>query len=179
MITYIATNTRNGRFYIGSTLDLERRKEEHLKCHDFPFQRSLRSDPTVFEWETWEDDSNEPVLEQALLDIWYGKEQCYNLSPFASRPPGNSGVPHTELTKQKISASMKGKNTGEANPSKREEVRQKISNSKKGISRPQEVKDKISKGCKGKRHWVDASGNRKFQEECPGEEWAPGMKWKG
>jgi group I intron endonuclease len=116
MITYIATNTNNGKFYIGSTLNLGRRKEEHLKCHDYPFQRALNNDPEAFEWEFWEDNSDEPVLEQALLDVWYGKEQCYNLSPFATRPPGNLGVPHTKQTKQKIGEKLKGKLVGDKNP---------------------------------------------------------------
>jgi hypothetical protein len=88
MDTYKATNTTNGKFYIGSTTNFTRRKEEHLSSDaNYPFQNALRNDPDVFEWEVWVDDCNEPVLEQALLDMWYGKECCYNLNPSASRPP--------------------------------------------------------------------------------------------
>jgi len=88
MDTYKATNTTNGKFYIGSTTNFTRRKGEHLSSDaNYPFQNALRNNPDVFEWEVWVDDSNEPVLEQALLDMWYGKECCYNLNPSASRPP--------------------------------------------------------------------------------------------
>jgi hypothetical protein len=86
MDTYRATNTTNGKFYIGSTTNFERRKYEHLRSLDnLPFQNALRNNPKAFEWEVWSDDSNEPVLEQALLDMWFGKECCYNLNSQADR----------------------------------------------------------------------------------------------
>lgn len=86
MDTYKATNTTNGRFYIGSTTNFERRKYEHLRSLDnLPFQNALRKNPEAFEWEVWSDDSDEPILEQALLDMWCGKECCYNLNSRADR----------------------------------------------------------------------------------------------
>jgi hypothetical protein len=86
MDTYKATNTTNGKFYIGSTTNFERRKYEHLNSTDnLPFQNALRNNPEAFEWEVWSDDSDEPILEQALLDMWYGKECCYNLNSRADR----------------------------------------------------------------------------------------------
>jgi hypothetical protein len=92
MDTYKATNTTNGKFYIGSSFDFEVRKAEHLRSRkNYPFQNALRKNPEVFEWEVWSDDSDEPVLEQALLDMWFGCEQCYNLNPSASRPPSWEG----------------------------------------------------------------------------------------
>jgi hypothetical protein len=90
MITYKAINTLNGKFYIGSTHDFERRKKDHLRSSlKYPFQNALRKNPEAFEWEYVEDDCDEPLLEQALLDIWHGKEQCYNLNPVAKHPPRN------------------------------------------------------------------------------------------
>jgi hypothetical protein len=85
MYTYRATNTVNGKFYIGSTRNFEVRKKGHLrsKCN-YPFQNALRNNPDLFEWEVWSDGSDEPILEQALLDMWYGKECCYNLSSVAT-----------------------------------------------------------------------------------------------
>ena len=86
MDTYRATNTTNGKFYIGSTTNFERRKYEHLvSTKNLPFQNALRNNPEAFEWEVWSDDSDEPILEQALLDMWYGKECCYNLNSQADR----------------------------------------------------------------------------------------------
>jgi group I intron endonuclease len=88
MDTYRATNTKNGKFYIGSTNNFEKRKKGHLKSKEtYPFQSALRKDPDSFIWEVWSDDSDEPILEQALLDMWFGKGCCYNLNPSASRPP--------------------------------------------------------------------------------------------
>lgn len=90
MDTYRATNTTNGKFYIGSSTNFEKRKKEHLSSKEnYPFQNALRKNPDAFEWEVWSDDSNEPILEQALLDMWYGKECCYNLNPSAKHPPRN------------------------------------------------------------------------------------------
>lgn len=86
MDTYKATNTTNGKFYIGSTTNFERRKAEHLSSkRNLPFQNALRNNPAAFEWEVWSDDSDEPILEQALLDMWFGKECCYNLNSRADR----------------------------------------------------------------------------------------------
>jgi group I intron endonuclease len=85
--TYKGTNTTNGKFYVGSTTNFEERKKQHLRStKNYPFQNALRNNPEAFEWEVWSDDSNEPILEQALLDMWCGTEQCYNLNPHAGRP---------------------------------------------------------------------------------------------
>jgi hypothetical protein len=102
MDTYKATNTTNGKFIVGSTFDFNRRKKEHLNSKaNYPFQNALRQNPDAFLWEVWSDDSDEPILEQALLDMWYGKECCYNLNPYASRPPSWEGKNHSESTIQK------------------------------------------------------------------------------
>jgi group I intron endonuclease len=91
METYRATNTLNGKFYIGSTFDFKARKKQHLRSKvNYPFQNALRKNPEAFEWEVWTDDCEEPTLEQALLDMWYGKEQCYNISN-SSKGPGSEG----------------------------------------------------------------------------------------
>jgi hypothetical protein len=90
MFTYKATNTLNGKFYLGSTTDFEKRKKSHLSSQkNYPFQNALRKKPEMFEWEVWEDNSDDPILEQTLLDMWFGKEQCYNLCPYSNRPRFN------------------------------------------------------------------------------------------
>lgn len=84
MYTYIATNTLNGKFYIGSAIDFEKRKRQHLKLNsDRPFHKDLQKNPEAFTWEVWKDESDDSVLERALLEMWHGKEQCYNISPAA------------------------------------------------------------------------------------------------
>ena len=101
MDTYKATNTTNGKFYIGSTTNFEKRRKEHLRSSkNYAFQNALRRDPESFEWVVWSDDCDEPVLEQALLDMWFGKECCYNLNPFANRGPSNLGVKRPKHSKR-------------------------------------------------------------------------------
>lgn len=110
MKTYRATNTKNGKFYIGSTTNFERRKKEHLTSKEnYPFQNALRKDPEAFEWEVWSDDHDEPVLEQALLDMWFGKECCYNLTPRSNHPPSSRGRVCSEETRRKRSENATGK----------------------------------------------------------------------
>lgn len=109
MITYIATNTRDGKFYIGSTTDFAKRKINHLSCKvKSHFHHALRKDPDLFEWEIFEDDCDEPVLEQSLLDQWFGKEQCYNLNPIAGRPPNHKGKKRTREQVENSASKRRG-----------------------------------------------------------------------
>jgi len=197
MITYTATNTLNGKFYIGSTTNFEKRKKGHLQSKsNYPFQNALRKNPEAFEWEFVEDDCEEPVLEQALLDMWHGTEQCYNLTPYATRPTFR-GKNHTEEHKQQMSDIR----TGEGNPffgqSHSEGFRQRQSDRMTGENNPMfgrerpEMVERMSgennpmygvKGenhpCFGKKRWVNAAGERKLQVESPGPEWQNGLKWR-
>jgi len=157
MITYIATNTENGKFYIGSTTNFERRQREHLTTsQEFYFQRALRRNPDLFNWEVHEDDSEDPVLEQALLDMWYGKKQCYNMSGFAQRPPDRKGEKlkpdayEKLVTRLKSNPPMKGKQ-------QTEETKNKISQKLQGNTVPDEVREKIS---------VTLTGKKKSPEHC-------------
>ena len=110
MDTYKATNTENGKFYIGSTKNFKERKNTHLgRNKNYPFQNALRKNPKVFEWEIWSDDCDEPVLEQALLDMFFGTEQCYNLNPKASIPPSRKGISDSDKTRKKKSNAKLGK----------------------------------------------------------------------
>jgi len=132
MITYIATNTKTGKFYIGSTKNFERRKSQHLKRKvKWPFQSSLRKNPEDFIWHVVEDSLDEPRFEQILLDMYFGTELCYNLSPKADRPPGFKGGRHTEEFKRSI--------TGEKSPLF-------------GVPKTQEHKKKISVANSGENH---------------------------
>ncbi len=128
MDTYRATNISNGKFYIGSTTNFEKRKKEHLNSKkNYPFHNALRKSPEEFLWEVWSDDSDEPVLEQAMLDMWFGKEQCYNLSPNADRPPSYKGDSHPCFGR----TGNKHPNFGKRNPSVSDSNRRR-----KGEKRP-------------------------------------------
>jgi group I intron endonuclease len=138
MDTYKATNTANGKFYIGSTTNFEWRKYCHLNLRrNYPFQNALRKNPEAFEWEVWSDDSDEPILEQALLDMWFGTEQCYNLNPTAGRPPSRAGQPVSEETRQRQSVARTGLKRSE-------ETKRKLSESKLGEKNPQWGKPSVS-----------------------------------
>lgn len=70
------------------------------------------------------------------------------------RPSGFKGKKHTVASKKKMSLLRKGKPThfvcGENNPTKRPEVRAKMSEARKGRKLTQEWKDKIAASMKGK-----------------------------
>jgi group I intron endonuclease len=200
MDTYKATNTLNGKFYIGSTSNFHRRKREHLCSQkSLPFQNALRKNPNAFEWEVWRDDCEEPVLEQALLDMWFGTEQCYNICPVANR--AMAGRNHTEETKQKIrekkigfrhsnEAKIKigdaarinrtGVTLSESTKQKLREINTGERNPKYGLPVSEEVKEKIrlsniGKNA-GKKWWVNEEGKNKYQKENPGKGWRRGRK---
>lgn len=155
MITYVATNTLNGKFYIGSTKDFENRKKDHLKNkNNYPFQNALRKNPEVFEWEVHSDDCDKPVLEQALLDMWFGKECCYNLNPFAEHPPNATGKTwwKNELTQELRLCFEKPKGDswekGMFPPS--EETRKKISEAFSGENNHQYGRTGVLSTCYGR-----------------------------
>jgi group I intron endonuclease len=127
MITYTATNTRTGQFYIGSTINFKKRQQEHLSSKaPLPFQRALRKKPDEWEWEFVEDDREDRELEQFLLDLFFGTELCLNLAADATSP--TKGRKQTPETKAKIGAKHKGKEYGP-------ETRAKISKATKGHTR--------------------------------------------
>jgi group I intron endonuclease len=176
MITYIATNTSNGKFYIGSTVNFEERKKAHLNSNeDYPFQRALRKNPETFAWEFWEDASEKRELEQALLDMWFGKEQCYNLSrnAYCPTPPPfkseehrkNIGLAHkgkkvSQETREKISKSKKGKRLSEAHKAKLREIQKEVQN------RPELKKSKAEKTRGQKRTEEQRERMRTAQKEA-------------
>ena len=202
MITYRAINTLNGKFYIGSSKSwetFEKRKRTHLTYGDvFHFQRALRANPDSFIWETYEDDSDDPILEQALLDTWFGKEQCYNLSPNADRPPTLCGEKHPMFGRRRHESPIFGRvwwvrvdgseethDFEQPGPEwKRgrkevtQETRQKQSQQREGKKQSLQHRSKIAASRLGLLWWVNEKGEMKAQGESPGPEWKRGRKWR-
>lgn len=179
MDTYKATNTLNGKFYIGSAINFEKRKKEHLSSTlNYPFQNALRANPEAFEWEVWSDESENRELEQALLDMWYGKEQCYNLNPTASAPPVLKGELNPRFGLAPEENPLFGKKWWVSSDGSDERF---LFNSPGGGWQPgrKEVteisRQKQSESIKGLRWWVDPSGEMLRQRNCPGPEWTMGM----
>jgi group I intron endonuclease len=191
MITYIATNTINGKFYIGSTTDFEKRKRQHLNSKkSLPFQNALRAHPEAFEWETHTDESDKRILEEALLEMFFGSDQCYNINPNPN-PPDRTGVPHTEKTREKNRLASTGENNpmygrkrpdislqnsqrvGEKHPwfgrnYHADNFIQKLKNDRKGEGNP----------SFGKKWWINENGDTLYQREDPGESWKNGRVWR-
>ena len=119
MITYTATNTKTGKFYIGSAKDycnyMNRRGNHHMRRGRSAgqFQKDLQADPLAFKWEWSEDGLTNRDFEASLLALYVGTPWCYNqsvsvtgLDSEISRRGGASrrGYTHSEETKAKISA---------------------------------------------------------------------------
>jgi group I intron endonuclease len=112
VITYVPINLSNRRFYVGSTVDFDRRWQEHRSSiANYPFQNALQKNPENFFVLISEDDGLDTRdEEQFYLDFYHGSEQCYNISRDASAPM--SGRTHTKETKEHLSIKL----TGEGNP---------------------------------------------------------------
>ena len=163
MITYMATNTLNGKFYIGSSKNFEQRKSQHLKSkEDYPFQTDLRKNPEAFVWEVYVDDLDTNEHEVRLLREFYFDVRCYNLNPCAERPPSAKGKTwwRNELTqkhkrcfekpkgegweqgllqktKKKISAANSGEKHRQFDTPRTKETRKKQSEATSGEKNPQ------------------------------------------
>ena len=93
---YQIRNLLNNNFYIGSAINLKRRKYEHLydlntnRHHNIELQRGFNKyGKNNFSFEILEFCKSEEryKIEQYWLDIFYGKEFCYNENPIANKPP--------------------------------------------------------------------------------------------
>ena len=157
MFTYRAINTLNGKFYIGSTTNFESRKKQHLKDKRVraPFQNALRKNPEAFIWEVEQDHLDEPILEQALLDMWFGCGQCYNLNPSAKHPPSHKGKVRSAEFKKNVSESLTGR-------VRSPEHSENISISKKGVNPfPEGIPDEVI----AKRSASRVANGKKWTEE--------------
>jgi group I intron endonuclease len=130
MITYRVVNAKNGKWYVGSAVNFERRKKEHLrsKLHD-PFHNALRKNPDYFIWEIIEEDARtDRQAEQLILDVWFRTEFCYNLNPssigFSSETASIATLSRTDEGKRaggRASGHKLGKNTHKNYPEKMKE----------------------------------------------------------
>jgi group I intron endonuclease len=166
---YKILNIKNNKFYIGSSKNLIKRKNQHflfLKLnihHNKHLQNSWNKyEPENFIFEILEicDQGDLLIKEQYYIDTL---RPHYNISPTAG---STSGYKHTEDTKKILSEIHKGKTVSE-------EVKKRMSESKKGIlnssfgkKMSDETKAKISKATKGiKRNCGKNNPNSIFTEE--------------
>jgi hypothetical protein len=96
LITYTATNTKTGQFYIGSALNYCRYMARMGTHHDLKpgsrgytqFQQDLQSDPLAFKWEWSEDDTDNRGWEKTLIKLYEGSPFLYNQGEGNSLPMG-------------------------------------------------------------------------------------------
>ena len=120
MITYTATNTKTGQFYIGSALTYCHYMSRVGTHHTVrpgrgytQFQKDLQADPLAFKWEWSEDDRDDRSTEKSLIALYQGSPYLYNVGEGNWERRKEPRNPHTEETRQKMSESAK---KPEANP---------------------------------------------------------------
>ena len=106
-------------FYWGSTNNFCRRKKEHLSLlrtgkHRNSILQNAYNKHNLFEFEIIANVEQQELAEweQELIDVWFGSENCANLSPIVGIPAGTKGKtrkPHSEEAKVRMSAAAKGK----------------------------------------------------------------------
>jgi len=145
---YKITNKVNGKFYIGSSLDIKQRWKYHrnmLKsgAHDNQhLQNSYNKhgkENFIFEVLCEIDDTQIEILkaEQKVLDKYKNTwDMLYNIAHFVSS--GMKGRSHTEKAKKTLSEKLSGENHPHYGKPVGEEWRRKISKAKKRFSDKQE-----------------------------------------
>ena len=184
---YVITNLLNAKKYIGSAVNLKRRKEEHfssLRNHSH-FNRHLQSAWNKYEGENfrfrpllYSNKENLLFYEQRAIDV-YGMANLYNISSIAG---SILGVKFTEEVKRKLSESHKGQlawNKGKTGIYS-EETRRKLSEASKGNinmkghPHTKASRRKISESLKGRVAWnkgmpASEEAKKKMSESTRGE----------
>lgn len=167
---YKIINKVNGKYYVGSSVDLERRKRTHFNqlAKNIHKNYNLQKDyneygNTNFEFIVLRKAlmSCLLILEQSFLSTHKNNPLCYNIKFNVFDMPYTSGKPLSIKHKEKLSISHLGKKLsddhrkkiGESHLGKKRTVqtRSRISIANKGRKLTKEWKDKISKSNKGKR----------------------------
>jgi len=117
--TYTIENVKNGRFYLGSTKNLKKRKADHFRLlnsgkHTNSYLQAdwNKHSPEDFVFKVLTRTSVSKILheEQTLLDEFYDHQKlCYNFCVTAGSTEGIKKGPMSDSQKQKISSALKGK----------------------------------------------------------------------
>jgi|AntAceMinimDraft_16_1070373.scaffolds.fasta_scaffold07422_9 hypothetical protein len=143
---YITTNLVNGKQYVGSHLG--EKNDSYLGSGKPAFSNAIKKyGKENFKREIIEE--CDPSM-NLILETKYIKEyntlvpNGYNISPTGGNKGGGK---LNEITKKRISESLKGKNKGKKHS---KESREKMSKAKRGIKLSEEHKKKISESEKGR-----------------------------
>ena len=145
---YKILNIKTNSFYIGSSFDIHKRWSQHKRalsnnkhCNKYlqAAYNKYGAGCFILEVVLYCDEANLLLEEQPLLDLYYGLDNCYNLSKDALSP-------------------MKGRKQSEETINKKhnkvlsEETKQKISRANKGKKKSKEARLNISKSKTGTLH---------------------------
>lgn len=129
---YLIRNTSDGKFYVGSASNVEKRWSRHR----WALERNRHANPHLqhawnkhggssFVFETYSECAKQELkpTEQHFLDLFCGTEQCYNIAIDAECP--TRGLAQSEEARQKKSEALRGRTLTE-------EHKQKIGQANKG-----------------------------------------------
>jgi group I intron endonuclease len=113
---YKIVNKINGHYYIGSSVNIDKRWVDHLCAARKPIKSSRlyaamnKYGPDNFYLETIESCSKEVrlKLEQVYIDEHFGRPDCYNISKTATSSPNTIRGEYTEQRRNNISNAKKG-----------------------------------------------------------------------
>jgi group I intron endonuclease len=155
---YKIENIQNGKFYIGSAVNLEGRKRQHLS--DLSLNKHSNRH-LQFAWNKYGSENFKfDILETCEKDNLLAREQFYidnlnaciagyNLNPLSV---SSLGIVHSEETRKKLSESHKGQRPWMWGKKHTEETKKKISLANTGKLATEEHKRKLSEARAGNKH---------------------------
>lgn len=151
---YKATNTINGKGYIGITNDLDRRQIEHYhhaikNTSNFVFHRAIRKHGfEAFRWEILAESNTR--VEAGKLEVSFIEKYGTFRSGYNSTTGGERAWEVSNKTCQKISQSNMGRTAWNKGQSLTDQHKTNISKAHLGVPKSTEQKNKMSLVKKGK-----------------------------
>ena len=130
------------------------------------------------------EEKSKRLKEKKLMDYPGARESVSNKmkgerNPKFGKPAANRGIPHSEVTKEKISTTKTGiPNPGQSvrmklnNPMKKQEVKEKC------ILNLQRTPEELRQQSLGRKWWASPNGETCFQRDSPGSDWKLGRKYR-
>jgi group I intron endonuclease len=167
---YLIYNIKNERFYIGSSINLYKRKTQHLhslekgKHRNIFLQRDYKENCLIFYILKYTEKENLLSEEQKFIDKFFDRRDFYNMNKDASG--GSRGRKVSDVTRQLISQSKKGKKRSRATKKKMSEHQKEKyklgTHNLIGHKHSEDTKKQISESTKGENNHF--FGKKHFDE---------------